>query len=164
MEKTISGAGFMFLGSGCGPALSDEQRAFLKQAKPDQFYSLARLLEMYEAAARSNSDLLYATGRRWGAALKEDLIQRGAANTKEALHLTEDVYREHHQGEVGRLIVEDDGETAVRITNTGPHPLRLVAGVYQAIATTFSERHAEFSMSEAERVIRVSWSAEDQPA
>jgi hypothetical protein len=163
MEQKIIGAGLMFLGSGCGPTLSDEQRAFLKQVKPDQYYPLAYLVEMYEAAAKSNSDLLYAAGRRWGAVLKEDLIQRGATNTKEALHLTEIVYREHHQGEAGRLIVEDDGETAVRITNTGPHPMRLVAGAYQAIATTFSECHAEFSISEAERVIRVSWSDGDQP-
>lgn len=153
----------MFLGSGCGPALLDEQRAFLKQARPDQFYPLARLLEMYAAAAKSDTDLLYATGRRWGAALKEDLIRRGATNTREALHLTQDVYREHHQGEVGALIVEDEGETGVRVTNTGPHPMRLVAGVYQAVATTFSEVDAEFTISESERVIRVSWRAGDQP-
>lgn len=150
----------MFLGSGCGPALSDEQQAILKQVTPQQFYPLAQLLEMYDSAAKSDTDLLYATGRRWGAALEEELIRRGATNTREALHRATDVYREHHQGDVGQLVLVDDGETAVQVTNNGPHPTRIVAGVFQAIATTFSDVDAQVTISG--RGMRISWLPEDQ--
>lgn len=158
MERLISGAALMFLGSGCGPALSDEQRSVLAQAKPEEFYPIEHLLEMYAAAAESGGDLLYATGRRWGAALKEDLVRRGASGVKRALELTQDIYQEHQRGDVGALLVDLEGEHSARITNTGPHPTRLVAGVYQAVATTFSEVDAEFSISD--NVVRLSWAPE----
>lgn len=161
MEPEVSGAGLMFLGSGCGPALTDEQRLFLREVNPAEFYPLAHLLEMFEAAANHENDLLYATGRRWGAALNEDMRQRGATHARQAIRITcEDAYLAHHQGDVGQILVEDDGETAVVIISTGPYPMRLVAGMLQVLAANFSGTEAEFTLYDDDpRRIRISWQA-----
>ncbi len=157
MESKVVGAGMMFLGSGCGPVLNAEQRRYLSEVKPEEFYPLARLLEMFEVARESDNDLIYATGRRWGAALKGEMVKRGATEIKPALRLLCDVYQEHHQGDVGILTIEDDGESAVMLTNGGPYPTALIVGAYQALTAALGDGEAQFATTDDERRVRISW-------
>jgi len=162
MEAKVIGAGMMFLGSGCGPGLSAEQRAFLKDVQPGEFYPLERLLAMFEVASKNKNDLVYATGRRWGAAVKDEMARRGATGIKDALRLVCEVYQEHHQGDVGNLVVEDDGEAAVYVINNGPYPTRLIGGAFQAVAAGFGNAEATLDTTDDKRRVRVSWRQGDE--
>ncbi len=157
MGREVIGAGMMFLGSGCGPALSKEQRELLKDIQPDQFYPLDHLLKMFEAVQRTRPELIYATGRRWGNAVKDDMVKRGAASIKQALHLVASVYQEHHRGDVGELIVEDDGDEAIVLTNKGPYPGILIAGAYEALAAAMGADEVDLEHDDDPQRYRIAW-------
>lgn len=157
MSPQVIGAGMMFLGSGCGPALSDDQREYLKNVHPNEFYPLERLLAMFELVQQSSPELIYATGRRWGNAIKDDMIGRGAKTVKEALFLVPKVYLEHHQGDVGSLTLIDAGPTAVLLTNDGPYPALLIAGAFQSLAAAMGAEEVQLLETANPQQYRISW-------
>lgn len=157
MERKVIGAGMMFLGSGCGPALTDDHKQLLKSIQPDQFYPLDDLLEIFRNAQKTNPELIYATGRRWGNAIKDDMLKRGATTIKSTLNLIASVYQEHHKGDVGELVVEDDGDQAIVLTNRGPYPTMLIVGAYEAIITALGGEDVALKKMKDENQYRLSW-------
>ena len=164
MENKVIGAGIIFLGSGCGPALSRDQQEYLKGLSPEQFYPMSRLLEMLEAAGKKDPRLVHATGRRWGSAIKSEFDKQGISDIKQALHTLCQVYQDHHQGEVGQIEVEELGETEVILKNGSPYPHDMISGAYEALATALGAQDltAERMDSPAER--RITWSLEEDDA
>ena len=157
MSTKVIGAGMMFLGSGCGPGLSDDDREYLRNVDPAKFYPLERLLAMFETVQLSRPELIHATGRRWGNAIKDEMVSRGAKTAKEAMFLVASVYLEHHQGDVGTLDLTDQGETAVLLTNHGPYPTVLIAGVYQGLAAAMGVEEAQLEETDDPHKYRISW-------
>jgi hypothetical protein len=155
------GVGMMFLASGCGAVLTDEQREYLANLKPNEFYPLDELLNILEATQRTRPELVRATGRRWGNAVKDEIAKRGATTAKEALRLICSVYQEHHQGDVGELVVEDDGEEAIILTNRGPYPSSLIAGAFEAMLGALGADDVELEEAGSPERYRLSWHQED---
>jgi hypothetical protein len=158
-ETKVIGGGFAFLASGCGPILSSEQRARLSGLDPAAFYPLADLLEILSTAMKSDPKLVYATGRRWGAAVKDEIAKNGATEVKHAMRLLCDVYQQHHQGDVGQLVVDDDGATAVFLTNGGPYPSELITGAYGALCSSLGADDVTVEPTERADRFRISWAA-----
>lgn len=157
MERKVIGAGMMFLGSGCGPGLTEAQRAYLKNVEPGEFYPLEELLAMFDGVEKVRPELIYAAGRRWGNAVKDEMVKRGAKSIKEALFMVESVYLEHHQGDVGKLELSDDGANAVVIANRGPYPTILIAGAYEGIAAAMGGEEVRLEETEDPSQYRISW-------
>jgi hypothetical protein len=161
MSRKVIGSGLIFLGSGCGTALSTEQREYINSVKPDEFYPLELLLDIFVAVEQKRPELIHATGRRWGNAVRDEIVKRGAKELKEALYLIESVYLEHHQGDVGKLALDDDGENAVILTNHGPYPSALIAGAYEGMATAMGARDVKLTETDDPKAYRISWASED---
>jgi hypothetical protein len=161
MEQRVIGAGMIFLGSGCGAVLSSEQREYLVNAKPDEFYPLDKLLGMLKTAEEQNPKLIYAAGRRWGNAIKDIVVSKGIRDIKDAMRLVCSLYQEHHQGDVGELVLEDSGTGAVILINNGPYPTDLIAGSWEALASALGAKDIKLEESNASNQRRLSWFAED---
>ncbi len=157
MEAKVIGSGMIFLGSGCGPVLNARQREYLSQVEPDGFYPLDKLMEMLAVARERRPDLIYAAGRRWGNAVKDLMVERGATSVKATMRALCVVYQDHHQGEVGELCIEDIGECAIRLTNTGPYPAILIAGALEGLALAMGSGDVRLAETEDPDVYLVSW-------
>ena len=160
-QRKVIGAGLVFLGSGCGSALTRQQRDFLAAAKPEELYPLEKLLDMLATAEAENPDLIYSTGRRWGSAVHSEMVSRGAKSVKEALELVAAVYLEHHQGDVGKLVLEDAGDRSVLLRNLGPYPSALIAGAYEALALAMGADDVSVEPQAEPNCHRISWQEGD---
>ncbi len=156
MGEKVIGSGFMFLASGCGPALSSEQRTKLTTIKPDEYYPLSELITILEDAKSKDAAIVYTTGKRWGGALKGMWDEKGITDIFEAQTALCSVYQEHHEGDVGELTVEKDGEHAVILVNGGPYPSELITGAYEAVASTMGGGETTIERLE-ENKYRISW-------
>lgn len=166
MKREVIGAGMMFLGSGCGPALSEEQREYLKNIKPDSFYPLDTLLDMFNKVQQTKPELIYAAGRRWGNAVSEDMIGRGATRINDGMKMICSVYQEHHHGDVGELVIqkegrEDGGRHYVILANDGPYPTMLIVGAFQSFAAAMGAEDVEIEEMDSPHIYRISWTEDD---
>ena len=159
MERKVIGAGFMFLASGCGPVLSNEQRMKLTSLKPDEFYPYDELLAILMEAKAKDPKIVYTTGKRWGGALNEEWTKRGITDVVEAQKTLCDIYLAHHQGDMGKLVIDEDGDKAVILTNDGPYPTELIAGAFEAVAGSLSKGETTLE-KRAENKYRITWTGE----
>lgn len=160
MTLKVIGAGMMFLGMGCGPALTAEQRAYLKDIKPEEFYPLDKLLAMLRQTEEENPKLVYANGRRWGAAVKGEMDKAGISDIMQALQEVPKIYLQHHQGDVGTITLEPQGDTAVLLTNKGLYPHYLIGGAFEALAVALGGQDVTLEPTGEAGQFRVSWTME----
>jgi len=161
MTLKVIGGGMMFLGMGCGPALTAEQRAYLKDINPEEFYPLDKLMEMLQRAQEENPKLVHANGRRWGAAVKGEMDKAGISDLKQALQEVPKIYLQHHQGgDPGTITVEVEGDTAVLLTNNGPYPHYLIGGAFEALAAALGGQDVTLDPTGEAGQFRISWTME----
>jgi hypothetical protein len=157
MEQKIIGAGMLFLGSGCGPVLSKEQQDYLRNVKPDSFEPLGTLLEILHETSKKKPELVTATGRRWGIVIKSETDKVGITDIKSAFHELCEIYQRHHQGDVGRIIIEEIGETEVTLTYQGPYPDELITGAYASLAMALGGDDVTVAPTGQDRKYRIAW-------
>ncbi len=143
MEPKVIGAGFFFLASGCGPALSAEDRKFLPTIKHDDFYPLEKLLGIFKVAEQKDPKLVYATGKRWGSLIKAEMDKVGVKDIPQAFSKLAEIYQIHHQGEIGKIVVDCSTPNSAVMTYTGPYPHQLITGAYEALAMSLGGNEIE---------------------
>jgi hypothetical protein len=131
----------------------------LTALSPEEFYPLDELLSILEDAKAKDPKIVYTTGKRWGGALKAEWDKQGITDALTAQKALCDIYQAHHQGDVGKLIIEEDGENAVFLTNEGPYPTELLAGAFEAVASSLSKGETILE-KQAENKYRITWRGE----
>lgn len=125
----------MFLASGVGRSLTKEQRRGLTSIDPAAWYPRPELLEILRAAEEQDPMLVLATGRRWGAAIKEEFAKKGIFDPIEAANVLAQVYRSDHQDIPDEDMhgIEVDGPTAFFLTNATPYPNEMIHSAYETM-------------------------------
>jgi hypothetical protein len=162
MSKKVIGAGFIFLASGCGPVLSEEQREYIKTVKPNEYYPQEKLLEILYKAEKEQSSLVLATGRRWGSAIKGELVKKGISNPLESLKILCGIYQDHHQGEVGELTIEVENATTVYLTNGSPYPSIMISSTYAALASAQGAEDVKVEETDTANKFKISWESAEE--
>ncbi len=160
MAAEVIGAGYMFLASGCGPVLSKEQRQELTKVDPEAWYPQAKLLEILAAAEAKNPKIVYATGRRWGAAIKEEFSRQGVVEPMMGAKTLEEAYLQHHQGDAGTLVVEEDGAEAFFVSNKGSYPHLMIHAAFEALVFAMNTVDVMREETDDPRRCRISWTTE----
>jgi hypothetical protein len=159
MSIKVIGSGFIFLASGCGPILTEEQREYIKTVKPDEYYSHQKLLEILFKAEEEQPGLVVATGRRWGSAIKGELTKQGISDPMESIRVLCQIYRDHHQGDIGEITLEEENANTAYITNKSGYPDNMLKGTTQSLVSAQGAEDVNIEDTETENRFKVSWEA-----
>lgn len=160
MERKIIGAGMLFVGSGCGPALSAEQQEFLSNIVPSEFYPVDILLQMLATAEARDPKIIIATARRWASALKAEFEKEGCTNAMDSWPKTRSIYAAHHQGDMGDFGIEVTGPTSVLVVNGTPYPDLLVSHLFAWFPAAFGADDVELTPTSKPHTFSISWTEE----
>ncbi len=138
MEGKVIGAGMLFIGTGCSPVLSDEQKEYLKTVEAEGWYPLARLKEILDTARKKDPSILVAAGKLWAQALIPMMNERGIDNPMDAFLEVQGMYKEHHkEGDIGEIRFTQNGEMSVLIEDSSVYPCIFLAGVWEGLPKAF---------------------------
>lgn len=149
MAGQVIGAGMLFIGSGCSPALTDEQKQYLTTVEADGWYPLDRLKEMLDTARAKDPNILVAAGKLWAQALIPIMNAQGITEPLDAFLAVERMYPEHHREEaVGQILITATDECAVKIEDSSVYPCIFLAGVWEGLPKAFGAYRVELAHEE----------------
>jgi len=149
MGGKVIGAGLLFIGSGCSPALSQEQKEYLTTVEADGWYPLEKMREFLGAARAKDPNILVAAGKLWAQALIPIMNERGITQPMDAFLAVQGMYQEHHRDEdIGKIEFTRKDDTTVTIRDSSVYPCVFLGGVWEGLPKAFGAYKVEIEESE----------------